>query len=137
MRYDVQQTKYFCHLGQFFALLPPNSPKNENIKNEKIPWRYHHFTQVYQKSSSSRDCSKDMTHNGCNCYLHFGLYFSFLLTVQKMKILQQWKKGQEISSFYTSAPIIMIICYTVPEIWHVTDIIVNFYFGLFFALLPP
>ena len=31
----------------------------------------------------------------------------------------------------------MIICYTVPEIWCVTDAIVIFHFGLFFALLPP
>ena len=28
----------------------------------------------------------------------------------------------------------MIICYTVPEIWHVMDVIVIFHFGLFFAL---
>ena len=32
---------------------------------------------------------------------------------------------------------IMIIGYTVPEIWHVTDLIVIFHFGLFFALLLP
>ena len=31
----------------------------------------------------------------------------------------------------------MTICYTVPEIWHVTDVIVIFHFGLLFALLPP
>ena len=31
---------------------------------------------------------------------------------------------------------IMMIWYTVPEIWHVTDVIVIFHFGLFFALLP-
>ena len=31
----------------------------------------------------------------------------------------------------------MIICYTVPEIWHVTDAILAFNFGLFFALLTP
>ena len=30
----------------------------------------------------------------------------------------------------------MIICYTVPEIWSVTDVNVT-HFGLFFALLPP
>ena len=30
----------------------------------------------------------------------------------------------------------MIICYTVSEIWCVMDVIVIFYFGLFFALLP-
>ena len=41
------------------------------------------------------------------------------------------------SSFYTSVPKIMIICYTVPEIWHVTDVTVIFQFRLFFALLPP
>ena len=28
----------------------------------------------------------------------------------------------------------MIICYTVPDIWHVPDVIVIFHFGLFFAL---
>ena len=31
----------------------------------------------------------------------------------------------------------MIICYTVPEIWYVTDVISSFHFGKFFALLPP
>ena len=31
---------------------------------------------------------------------------------------------------------ILIICYTVPEIWCMTDVIVMFHFGLFFALLP-
>ena len=41
------------------------------------------------------------------------------------------------SSFYTSVPKIMIIWYIVPEIWHVTDVIVIFHFGLFFALSPP
>ena len=29
----------------------------------------------------------------------------------------------------------MIACYTVPEMWHVTGVIVMFHFGLFFALL--
>ena len=30
----------------------------------------------------------------------------------------------------------MIIGYTVPEIWCVTDVVVTFHFGLFFILLP-
>ena len=42
-----------------------------------------------------------------------------------------------IASFNTSVPQIMIICYTIPEIWHMTDVTVIFHFGLFFALLPP
>ena len=31
----------------------------------------------------------------------------------------------------------MIICYTVPEIQQVTDVILIFRFGLFFAFTPP
>ena len=51
------------HFGLFFALIPSNSLKNENIKKKKKKrkkkkkkkkkkkdWKYHHFTQVYQKS---------------------------------------------------------------------------------------
>ena len=30
----------------------------------------------------------------------------------------------------------MIICYTVPEIWHVTEVVFICHFGIFFALLP-
>ena len=59
------------------------------------------------------------------------------LTAQKIKISGKWKKKYlEISSSYTSVSKIMIICYTVPEIWCMTDVIVIFHFGLFFALLP-
>ena len=57
------------------------------------------------------------------------------ITNQKIKILKKWKKQVDIS-FYTSAPQIMIICYTVTEIWCVMDVIVIFHCGLFFALLP-
>ena len=44
------------------------------------------------------------------------------------------KKSMEIS-FYTSVPKIMIISYTVPEIWCVTDVIV-FILGYTFLFLP-
>ena len=47
---------------------------------------------------------------------------------------QRTKKHLEISSFYTSVQKILIICYTVPEIWHVTHVVVIFHFELF--LLP-
>ena len=46
-------------------------------------------------------------------------------------------KRLEILLFYKSVPKIMIICHTVPEIRHMTDVIVIFYFGLIFTLLPP
>ena len=35
MKFNRQN--FFSHLGQFFALLPPNTLKNKNIKNEKTP----------------------------------------------------------------------------------------------------
>ena len=60
------------------------------------------------------------------------------LTAQKMKISKKWKLHLEISSFNTTVPKIVIICFTVPEIWRVTYVIVIFHFELFFArLLPP
>ena len=54
-----------------------------------------------------------------------------------MKISKKLKKRPEISSFYTSVPKIMIIGYSVPEMWRVADVIVVFHFGQFFALFPP
>ena len=40
----------FCHVGPFFALDPPNNPKNQNFeKMKKTPRRYHPFTHVFQK----------------------------------------------------------------------------------------
>ena len=59
------------------------------------------------------------------------------LTAQNMTIKKKMEKTLEILSFYTSASKIRIICYTVPEIQCVTDVIVIFHFGLFFAHLPP
>ena len=84
-------------------------------------------------------CSWDMACDRCNCSFSFWAIFCPFtpITARKMKISQNWKKFLEISSFYTSVPKIMIICYTVPEIWHVTHAIVPFHFRLFFALLPP
>ena len=82
-------------------------------------------------------CSWDMAHDRYNCYFSFwAIFFPFtLLTVQKLKNEKKWKKTLEISSFNTGVPKIMIICFTVPEIWHVTDVTI-FNFGLFFALPP-
>ena len=70
---------------------------------------------------------------------HFGLFFALLPTKQpnKRKLKKNMKKssGDIICIIYTTASKIMIECYTVPEIWHVTDITI-FHFGLIIALLP-
>ena len=80
-----------------------------------------------------------MAHDRCNCYFSFWTIFCpFIpLTNGKIKISKKWKKLLEMSSFYTSLPKIVIIWYTVPEIWCMADVIVIFHFGLFFAFLPP
>ena len=82
-------------------------------------------------------CSSDMVCNGRHFYfLHWAIFCHFTsLTAEKSKLKKKWKKRLEISSFYNSVPKLMIICYTVPEMWHLTDVII-FYFELFFALLP-
>ena len=59
------------------------------------------------------------------------------LTTRKFKTLKNWKKYMEILSFYISVPKIMIICCTVPEIWHVTDVIVIFHLRLLFPFYLP
>ena len=87
-------------------------------------------------------CSWDIAHDGYIFYFSFWaiLFPLTRLTAQKIKISKKkkkWKKCLEISSFCTTAWKIMIICYTVPEIWHKTDVIGVFHFGLFFALLSP
>ena len=79
--------------------------------------RYHHFTHVYQIPQSYE--------------AQFLRYEEW-----KMKISKKLKKPLEIPSFYIIVPKIMTIGYTVPEVWHVIDVIVVFHFGLFFALYP-
>ena len=130
----------FCHLGSFFPLLPPNSLKNENFKKKKKNTeRYHHFTEVYQKSWSYAILFLRYGTWQMYCYFFIlGYTFPFYPhNSPKNENFKKMKKGLEISSFYTSVPKIMIIYYTVPEIWYVTHVIVIFYFWLFFALLPP
>ena len=71
---------------------------------------------------------------------HFGKFLALwspLPNSSKNENCAKIKKQLEVSSFNTSVPKIMIICFIVPEIWHLTDVIVSFHFGLFFALLPP
>ena len=44
--------RIFCHLGPFFAPLPPTAGKMKISKMKKKAWRYHYFTEVYQNSWS-------------------------------------------------------------------------------------
>ena len=57
------------------------------------------------------------------------------ITARKMKTTKM-KTPLEISSFYTSVPKFMIIRYTVPEMWRVTDVIVIFILDYTFPFYP-
>ena len=41
-----------------------------------------------------------------------------------------------ISLLYTSVPKLMVICYTVPEVWGMSSVIAVFHFEFIFMLLP-
>ena len=122
----------------FCSFTPLTTRKIKLWKNEKNTWRYYHFTHAYHKWQSYNVWFK-----------RYELWWKFFLsfwtvfcpftpiTTQKIKILKKWKKYLEILSFYTCAPKIIIIWYTVPKIWHATGVSIIFHFELFFALLPP
>ena len=140
LRYRVWQTEFFVILDNFLPIYPVNTWKTKILKKWKKSLEILSFYTSVPKIKIrcyTVPCW-DMARDGCNCYFSFWIIFCPFtpLTAQKMKISKKWKKLLETSSFYTSVPKIMIIWYTVPEIWHVTDVII-FYFGLFFALFLP
>ena len=110
---------YFSFRALFCPFTPHNSPKNENFKKmKKRPGDIiilHNCTKNYDYTLY---CFWDMACDGCNCSFSFWAIFCPFtpLTARKMKISKKRKKNEEISSFYTSVPKIMIICYIVPEI---------------------
>ena len=135
-RYWAWQTEFFVILDHFLPFQPPNNPKNQNFSKTETMSR---DIIILHKCTKNDDhmlyCSWDMAHNGCNC--HFSFWDTFCtftsLTAQKSKLKKRWKKRMEISSFYNSVPKIIVIYYTVPEIWHIMDVNI-FHFGPFFVL---
>ena len=51
--WDIEQNKLkLVILGHFLPFIPLKTPKIKILINEKICWRYHHFTYEHQKSQS-------------------------------------------------------------------------------------
>ena len=130
--------RIFCHFGPFFALSHPL------LTTQKIK-----ILEKWKKLAGDIIILCRCTINDIWCKVpeiwsvsdKFLSFWTILcpftpLTTWKIKILKNWKIIQ-ISSFYNGVPKIMIICYTVPEILHITDVTVIFHFGLSFALLLP
>ena len=141
LRYWLQQTEFFVILDHFLPFYPQHTKKSKFWKNKKQA-----LTDIIilHKFNKNHDhmlyCSLNMVHNGCNYYFSFWAILPFYpLTAQKIKTLKKWKETLEISSFYISVPKIMI-CYNVPERWHVTDVIGFFLFHFlpfYLRPLPP
>ena len=149
MMYDScsVMNRIFCHFGPFSALLTPEQHKKSKFwQNEKT---FEDIIILLKCTINDKWQSYDVWFLRyeagwteflviLDCFLPF--YSPPLpphLTTWKIKIWKNWKTRLEISSFYTSVLKIMIMYYTVPEIWRVTDVIVTFHLGLFFALLRP
>ena len=160
--HEIQSETFFCHFGPFVyhkwrsydiwflryqagqaIFCPFTSLTIQKIKILK-KWKKHLailslYTSIINQNHMMYD-SWDMEQDGQN-FSHFGPFYPValprLLTTQRIKILKNEKRPLQISPFYTSVPQMTIIWYTVPEIWHLTDVIVIFHFGLFFDFLPP
>ena len=120
----------FRHFGPFFCPFTPLIGwKIKILRKIKTPWRYH-LTHVYHISLFLRYGARQTE-------FFWSFWAIFCLTpliTQKIKILKKWK--MEVS-FYTSVAKIVIICYTVPETWRLTDVNFIFHFGLFFYPFTP
>ena len=118
--------RFFLSSWAIFCPLTPVTVQKMKIEKnwKKNTWKYHHFTQVYEKSWSYAILFlRYKVRDGCNCYFSFWTIFcSFThLTAQKNKISnKQTKKHLEIS-FYTRVPKTMVRWCTVPEICCTTD----------------
>ena len=125
----------FLSFWAFFALSLSWQPeKSKFYKNEKNAWKYYHFTQLYHKWKSYNVWFLRYRTRQTQFFVILDHFLPFYPTNnQKNQNKEKWKKWLQILPFYRSAPKIMIS--TVPEIWHMTDVIFIFHFGLFFALL--
>ena len=132
----------FFILGNILLFYPANSSKNKNFKKKEWKKAPGDIT-ILHKCTKNHDYmlyySWDMARDKYDCcFLFWVILCPFTpLTARRVKVSKKWKKHLEISSFSTSVLKIIIVCYTVLEIWRVTDIIVVFHFGQFFVLLLP
>ena len=134
LRCGVRQN--FLSLWTIFC---PFTKKNQKFwKTEKNSLEISSFYKSVPKNHDHMlYCSVDIARNKFNCYFSFQAFFLplYLPNSPKNQNLEKWKKPLEISPFYNSVSKIMVICYTVPEILCVADVI--FILGHFLPFYPP
>ena len=131
--------KNFSHFGPFFALLHPlppyNNPENQNFEKTKKNPKDIILQKCIIHDNHKIYASWDMKWTRHYFFVILHHFLSFYTPNSPKKNSKNWKNILEIS-FNTSVPKIMIICFTVPKIWCITDVVI-FHVGLFFSLLPP
>ena len=135
LRYGVWQTEFFVILDHFLPFYPPKNPKNQNFEKMKQPPGdiiILHMCTINDNHMmyGSRDMERDRQN-----HLSFWTIV-YCITSRKIKFWKTEKMPGDIIILHKCTKI-TITCYTVPEIWHLTDVSVIFHFGLLFALLPP
>ena len=99
-------------------------------KNSQIDY---HFTHVYHKWQSYNVWFLRYGAQQTEFFLILEHFLPFYPTNNPKKQNFEKIKRLEILSFYKIVPKIMIISYTAPEKWHVTDVIFIFHFRLAFG----
>ena len=139
LTYQLQQTDFFLSsLAMFCPFTPLTAQKMKIWQSwKKAPGDSIILHECTKNHDHMPYCSWAMVCARCNFYFSFWtIFYPFTpLTAQKMRISKKWKKRLEISLFSTSVPKIMIIGYTVPEIWCMTDVIITF-LGYFLPFYP-
>ena len=142
------ETEFFVILGYFCPFTPLETQKlkifkkwkKKKIKNKKLLKIWSFYTSVPKIMIICYTFPEIWQVTDVIVTFHLlGYFLPFYPphSPKNKKIPKKWKETLEISSFYTSVPKIMIISYTVPDIWHVIHVIFIFHFELFFAILPP
>ena len=133
--YQARQTGFFVILCYFLPFFPSNNSENQSFEKIKKASGDIIYASVPQMTIIRYMVPEISTATDRFFLSSLAMFCPF--TPPKNENITKMKEHLDISSFYTSAPKIMIIGYTVPEMWRMTDVIVIFHFGLYFALLPP
>ena len=130
-----QQKESFVIFDFCLAFYPCNNPENQNFEKKcKKPQEI--LSACYAQHRWQSHDTWFLKHRAQQTEVLVILdnFLPFYPMTQKIKILT---KRLEISLFYKGVPKILIICYTISEIWCVKYVIYKFHFGLFFAPLTP
>ena len=132
----------YFHFGLFFAILPPNSPKNENFKKMK---KMLADIIIIHKRTKTRDhmlyCYWDMVRDRCNCYFWFWPIFCPFtpLTAWKTKIKKKKKEKKPWRYHHFTQVYQKSWLYAIPFLrygaWRMS--LLFFILGYFLPFYPP